>query len=133
MGVNTIGVAVTARRPSEALEQVRKLERLGVSAAWLTSGGGGGDSIAVLAAAAAETERILLGTSIVQTWSRHPVALAQQVQVVADLAPGRFRLGNRARPSGANDSDVRRGFQSAAGPPEGVFTDYQDTVETGRR
>ena len=93
MGVNTIGVAVTARRPSEALEQVRKLERLGVSAAWLTSGGGGGDSIAVLAAAAAETERILLGTSIVQTWSRHPVALAQQVQVVADLAPGRFRLG----------------------------------------
>ena len=47
----------------------------------------------VLAAAAAETESILLGTSIVQTWSRHPVALVQQAQVIADLAPGRFCLG----------------------------------------
>ena len=36
---------------------------------------------------------MLLGTSIVQTWSRHPVSLAQQAQVVASLAPGRFRLG----------------------------------------
>jgi alkanesulfonate monooxygenase SsuD/methylene tetrahydromethanopterin reductase-like flavin-dependent oxidoreductase (luciferase family) len=93
MGANTIGVAVTARRPSESVEQIQRLERLGVTAAWLTSGGGGGDVIALLAAAAAETESILLGSSIVQTWSRHPVALVQQVQVVADLAPGRFRLG----------------------------------------
>ena len=93
MGVNTIGVSVLARRPSEAVEKIQRLERLGVTAAWLTSGGGGGDVIALLAAAAAETESILLGSSIVQTWSRHPVALVQQVQVIADLAPGRFRLG----------------------------------------
>ena len=28
-----------------------------------------------------------------QTWSRHPVTLAQQIQVLDSLAPGRFRLG----------------------------------------
>ena len=93
MGGNTIGVSVLARRPSEAVEKIQRLERLGVTAAWFTSGGGGGDAIPLLAAAAAETESILLGSSIVQIWSRHPVALVQQVQVIADLAPGRFRLG----------------------------------------
>jgi alkanesulfonate monooxygenase SsuD/methylene tetrahydromethanopterin reductase-like flavin-dependent oxidoreductase (luciferase family) len=93
MGVNPIGVVVSARSPSEAVERIRRLEQLGVSAAWLTSGGGGGDSITLLAAAAAVTDTVLLGTSIVQTWARHPVALVQQVQVVADLAPGRLRLG----------------------------------------
>jgi alkanesulfonate monooxygenase SsuD/methylene tetrahydromethanopterin reductase-like flavin-dependent oxidoreductase (luciferase family) len=45
------------------------------------------------AAAAVRTERILLGTSIVPTWPRHPIVMAQQAQVLASLAPGRFRLG----------------------------------------
>ena len=90
---NVIGVSVTARNASEGLERIERLEEIGVEAAWLTSGGGGGEAIAILAAAAARTERIKLGTSIVQTWSRHPVTLAQQVQVIDDLAPNRFRLG----------------------------------------
>jgi alkanesulfonate monooxygenase SsuD/methylene tetrahydromethanopterin reductase-like flavin-dependent oxidoreductase (luciferase family) len=36
---------------------------------------------------------MLLGTAITQTFPRHPIAVAQQVQVLAQLAPGRFRLG----------------------------------------
>ncbi|MBF8267900.1 MAG: class flavin-dependent oxidoreductase [Dehalococcoidia bacterium] len=90
---NTIGVAVTARSAREALASIQRLEEMGVPAAWLTSGGAGGDALTTFAAAAALTERILLGTSIVPTWPRHPVVVAQQAQVVADLAPGRFRLG----------------------------------------
>ncbi len=90
---HTIGVSVSAPNASDALEQISHLEEIGVGAAWFTSGGGGGEAIAILAAAAATTDRILLGTSIVQTWSRHPVTLAQQVQVIDNLAPGRFRLG----------------------------------------
>jgi len=35
----------------------------------------------------------MLGTCITPTWPRHPLAAAQQVQVVADLAQGRFRFG----------------------------------------
>ena len=93
MGDKTIGIVISAPDASAALSKVRRAEAMGIEAVWMTSGGGAGDSLTVLAAAAANTERILLGTSILQTWSRHPVALAQQVQVVASLAPGRFRLG----------------------------------------
>ncbi len=88
-----IGVSVTAADAREAVDRIVHLEELGVGCAWLTSSGGGGEAVTVLAGAAAVTDEIRLGTSIVQTWSRHPVALAQQVQVLDSLAPGRFRLG----------------------------------------
>ena len=88
-----VGVSVTASNAQDAVDRIAHLEELGVGAAWLTSSGGGGEAMTVLAGAAAVTEEIRLGTSIVQTWSRHPVTLAQQVQVVDSLAPGRFRLG----------------------------------------
>ena len=89
----TVGISISASDAQSAVDQVVRAEELGVAAAWMTSGGGGGDSLTVLAAAAARTERIKLGTSIVQTWSRHPVTVAQQSQAIAALAPGRFRLG----------------------------------------
>ena len=88
-----IGVSVTAADAREAVDRITHLEELGVGCAWLTSSGGGGEAVTVLAGAAAVTDEIRLGTSIVQTWSRHPVTLAQQIQVLDSLAPGRFRLG----------------------------------------
>lgn len=45
------------------------------------------------AATAASTSDIKLGTSIVPTYPRHPLVMVQQAQIVAQLAPGRFRLG----------------------------------------
>ena len=91
MGV--IGVAPHESGPVEQLAAIELADRLGVPAAWLTTGGVGGDAMATFAAAAVKTERILLGTAIVPTWPRHPLALVQQTLVVAALAPGRFRLG----------------------------------------
>ena len=35
----------------------------------------------------------MLGTSIVTTWPRHPGTVVGQIQVIAGLAPGRFRIG----------------------------------------
>ena len=93
MAQGIVGVSISAGDSQSAVDQVVRAEELGVAAAWMTSGGGGGDSLTILAAAAARTERIKLGTSIVQTWSRHPVTVAQQSQAIAALAPGRFRLG----------------------------------------
>ena len=66
---------------------------MGIPAAWMTTGGARHDSVTIFAAAAQRTHNIKLGTSIVPTYPRHPLVMVQQVQVVAQLAPGRFRLG----------------------------------------
>ena len=89
----TVGIVISAPDTISALAEIREAEDMGISAAWLTSGSGGGDALTLLAAAATQTERILLGTSIVRSWSRHPVTMAEQAQVIGALAPGRFRLG----------------------------------------
>ena len=88
-----IGVAAMGGDSNTVLARIQELERLDIPAAWLTTGGAGLDGITLFAAAATSTERILLGTSITPTYPRHPVTTVQQVQVVAQLAPGRFRLG----------------------------------------
>ena len=75
------------------VSRIEEMERLGISAAWLTTGGAGPDGITLFAAAAACTESILFGTCITPTYPRHPITTVQQAEVVAQLAPGRFRLG----------------------------------------
>ena len=87
-----VGIAVTGS-PSEAVAMIERAEQLGVSAAWLTTGGARPDGLTIFAAAAVKTRRILLGTSIVPTWPRHPIAVAQQAQVIHELSGGRLRLG----------------------------------------
>jgi F420-dependent oxidoreductase-like protein len=89
----TIGVAIPAADPAITVANIMKAEAAGVPAAWLTSGGSAGDSLTILAAAAAQTSSILLGTSIMQTWSRHPVTAARQAQTIYGIAPNRIRLG----------------------------------------
>ena len=93
MTENLIGVAVGAGNARDALAMIERAEELGVRAAWMTTGGARLDSLTTLAAAAVRTQRIKLGTSIVPTYPRHPMVAAQQAQVIAHLAPGRFRLG----------------------------------------
>ena len=89
-----IGVVVSAADSNGALNIIEDLERRGIPAAWMTSGSAGGaDSLSLLAVAAARTQEIMLGTAITQTFPRHPVAVAQQVLPLAQLATGRFRLG----------------------------------------
>jgi F420-dependent oxidoreductase-like protein len=88
-----IGVQVAERSVPAAIDAVVRAEELGLDAVWMTVGGVQPDSVAVLAAAAMRTQRIKLGTSIVPIYPRHPFALAQEAKVVAELAPGRFRLG----------------------------------------
>ena len=51
------------------------------------------DVLTTFAAAAAKTYSVNLGTSIVPTYPRHPLVLAQQALALHDIAPGRLRLG----------------------------------------
>src|SRR5215468_9905712 len=88
-----LGVAVRGDKTHEVLALIEQAEQLGLHAVWMTTGGARLDSVTVFAAAAVRTQRIKLGTSIVPTFPRHPLVMVQQAQVVAQLAPGRFRLG----------------------------------------
>ncbi len=88
-----IGLFLSARRAAEIQTDIEWAEHLGIQAAWIPTDGARIDGITTLAAAAARTRDIMLGTAIVPTYPRHPLVMAQQVQVAAQLAPGRFRLG----------------------------------------
>jgi F420-dependent oxidoreductase-like protein len=94
MAEKRLGVVVSAPDSSAVLTSIANLEQRGIPAAWLTSAGAGGaDPLGIFIGAALRTQHIQLGTAITQTFPRHPIAVVQQVQVLAQLAPGRFRLG----------------------------------------
>ncbi len=88
-----IGLVVRELDTVRRLDLIERAESMGIPAVWLTTGGAGPDALTLFAAAAVRAPRLRLGTSIIPTWPRHPVAIAQQAQVVAALAPGCFRLG----------------------------------------
>jgi len=126
MSEQIIGVAVSAPDSAAVLASIQKAERLGIPAAWLTTGGSGLDALTLFAAAAARTERIRLGTSITPTFPRHPVVVVQQVQVLAQLAPGRFRLG--LGPSHRPTMEATFGIDFRA--PLGHLREYVQIVKT---
>lgn len=81
---------------SDAVASVRHIiaaEVEGVRQIWMTQGTPAPDTMTLFAAAAARTTTVRLGTAIVPTYPRHPLALAQQALALSDLAPGRLRLG----------------------------------------
>jgi F420-dependent oxidoreductase-like protein len=88
-----VGVVVNAFNAAEAVQRIAQAEAAGVPHAWMTTGGTAPDALTVFAAAAVRSEQITLGTCIIPTWPRHPIALAQQVVAIESLAPGRIRLG----------------------------------------
>ena len=72
--------------------RVRALEAQGFATVWMPTGAGF-DPVTALAVAGQGTTAIELGTAVVQTWPRHPVALAQQALTAQAAADGRFTLG----------------------------------------
>lgn len=88
------GVSIQAFTATEFVQQVQQAEDLGIGTAWTTIGGaGGGDPLTIAAAALTATSTIRVGTAIIPTWPRHPLAIASQAQALHQLAPGRLRLG----------------------------------------
>lgn len=82
--------------------------------------------MSIYSAAAERTERILLGTSIMRTWSRHPVTAAEQAFSISSLAPGRFRLG--LGPS--HQTNVERTFGIEFMKPLGHLREYINIVKS---
>src|SRR5260370_5123876 len=60
---------------------------------WMTKATPAADNLTIYAASAVWTTSVRMGTSIVPTYPRHPLVLAQQALALGDLAPNRLRLG----------------------------------------
>ena len=87
------GLVLRRPTPTAIVDAIVRAEERGIRTVWATVGGTSPDAITLFAAAATRTERITFGTAIVPIYPRHPITLASQALVLADLAPGRFRLG----------------------------------------
>src|SRR5467141_1059769 len=78
--------------PPGAVEAIAEADRLGVDSIW-TAEAYGSDCLTPLAWWGASTERIKLGTAIVQMSARQPAATAMAAMTMDHLSGGRFVLG----------------------------------------
>ncbi len=74
------------------IREAQRYEQLGFDSLW-TATIYGFDGLTVLAAIGAATSRIELGTAVVASHPRHPMAMAQQALTAAAASGGRFTLG----------------------------------------
>ena len=88
-----IGLIVNGTNAATAIKTIVAAEVVGVQQIWMTNIPWSPDVLTTFAAAAIKTSRIRLGTSILPTYPRHPVVLAQQVLALHDIAQDRLRLG----------------------------------------
>jgi F420-dependent oxidoreductase-like protein len=76
----------------EMVIRFRAVADLGFSSVWLPQSAGF-DALTVLAVAGSQVPRVELGTSVIPTYPRHPVALAAQALTVNAAVDGRLLLG----------------------------------------
>jgi F420-dependent oxidoreductase-like protein len=91
LGLNTGYWAAGAPSPS-ALVAVKEAERLGFDSVW-TSEAYGCDALTPLAWWGSQTEKVRLGTAIMQMSARRPTAAAMAAMTMDHLSGGRFVLG----------------------------------------
>lgn len=82
----------SAGPPAGALEGIKEAERLGFDSIW-TAEAYGSDALSPLAWWGAQTERVRLGTAIMQMSARTPAATAMASITMDHLSGGRFILG----------------------------------------
>ncbi|MBZ0293349.1 MAG: LLM class F420-dependent oxidoreductase [Anaerolineae bacterium] len=85
-------IGYSGRKVSLPLDLIQEADRLGVYAAW-TSEAWGSDAVTPLAWIGAQTERIHLGTAIMQMPARTPAMTAMTALTLDSLSNGRFLLG----------------------------------------
>ncbi|MFL6213383.1 MAG: LLM class flavin-dependent oxidoreductase [Blastocatellia bacterium] len=78
---------------NEAIEYVRYAEARGFEAVWQAESRLVRDAIVPMAAFAATTERIKVGSGVINNWTRNAALIAQTFSTLDDLAPGRILCG----------------------------------------
>ena len=114
-----------SRNWRETLEFVLQAEKLGLDVCWVAEAWGA-DAPSVLGYLAARTERLLLGSGIIQLGTRTPVAIAQAALTLAEISGGRFFLG-----LGASGPQVIEGLHGV--PFARPLTRMRETVQVIRQ
>ncbi|BBZ50098.1 LLM class flavin-dependent oxidoreductase [Mycobacterium heidelbergense] len=78
--------------PDEIVTLVVEAEKLGLDVCWVAEAWGS-DAPSALGYLAARTERMLLGSGVLQVGTRSPVMVAQTAITLSNLSNGRFLLG----------------------------------------
>jgi F420-dependent oxidoreductase-like protein len=116
---------IEASAGRDAVEFAVEAERLGLDVCWVAEAWGA-DAPSPLGYLAARTERMLLGSGVIQIGTRSPVTIAQTAMTLAHLSGGRFLLG-----LGVSGPQVMEGLHGVPfGHPLGRM---RETVEIVRR
>lgn len=134
--VPTDGVPV----PERLAEIGRRAEALGFSGIWTTDAIGRGrptvDPLTILAVLATVTDKVELGTCVLQVPLRHPVELAHRVQSLNLMAGGRLSLGVGAGSTEADflavEADYARRFTTLARSLEIMRRAWAGEAVTGK-
>ena len=78
---------------SEGIELVRYAEDKGFDAVWQADSRLVRDAVVPMAAFGATTNRIKIGSGVIDCWTRNPARLASTFSTLDDLAPGRYICG----------------------------------------
>jgi F420-dependent oxidoreductase-like protein len=113
----------SAGPPAGALDAIREAERLGYDSIW-TAEAYGSDALTPLAYWGSHTEKVRLGTGIVQMSARTPAATAMAAITLDHLSGGRFILG-----IGASGPQVVEGWYGQPYPrPLARTREYIDII-----
>jgi len=118
LNLNYSGAAVTLD-----MARILEAERLGYDSVW-TAEAYGSDAVTVAAWVAARTERLHVGTGIMQIAGRSPAMTAMTAMTLDALSGGRFRLG-----LGVSNPQVVEGWHGQAwGKPLAKTREYVEIV-----
>jgi len=124
----SLGYAPPGTNPADLLPLVEESERLGFDSVWVSEAWGT-DAVSVLGWLAARTERIKLGSAIMQIPGRTPTNTAMTAATLDLLSGGRFLLG-----LGTSGPQVVEGWHGQPwGKPLGKTREYIEIVRAALR
>ena len=127
LGLN-LGYAPPGTNPADLFPLVQEAERLGFDTVWVAEAWGT-DAVSVLGWLAARTERIGLGSAIMQIPGRTPANAAMTAATLDLLSDGRLRLG-----LGTSGPQVVEGWHGQAwGKPLGKTREYVEIIRAALR
>jgi F420-dependent oxidoreductase-like protein len=124
----SLGYAPPGTNPADLFPLVQEAERLGFDSVWVAEAWGT-DAVSVLGWLAAKTERIKLGSAIMQIPGRTPSNTAMTAATIDLLSGGRFLLG-----LGTSGPQVVEGWHGQPwGKPLGKTREYVEIVRAALR